>query len=69
MEKTTSAAEIAVQNMREKKAQEAKDRELAELEVGGWMGGLVGWVGGWVGWIEENEAVGMSYCELGVGGG
>ena len=24
------------------------------------------WVGGWVGWIEENEAVGMSYCKLGV---
>ena len=49
-------------------------------EVGGWhgelAGGLEGWVGGWVeeiwvgGWvvekIEENEAVGMSYCELGV---
>ena len=34
MSKTTSAAEVAVQNMREKKAQEAKDRELAELEVG-----------------------------------
>ena len=28
-----------------------------------WVGG---WVGGWVGWVEENEAVGMSYCELGV---
>ena len=25
-------------------------------------------MGGWVGWIEENEAVGMSYCELWVGG-
>ena len=24
------------------------------------------WMGGWVGWVEENEAVGMSYCELGV---
>ena len=29
---------------------------------GGWVG-----EGGWVGWIEETEAVGMSYCELGVG--
>ena len=26
------------------------------------------WVGGWVGWVEEEEAVRMSYCELGVGG-
>ena len=26
-----------------------------------------GWVGGWMGWIEENEAVRMSCCELGVG--
>ena len=45
--------------------------------VGGWVGGWViggnelvegGWVGGWVGdgKGEENEAVGMSYCELGV---
>ena len=27
----------------------------------------IGWVGGWVGcgWMEE-EAFGMSYCELGV---
>ena len=24
-------------------------------------------MGGWVGWMEENEAVGMSYCELGLG--
>jgi len=34
LSKTTSAAEVAVQNMKEKKAQEAKERELAELEVG-----------------------------------
>ena len=27
---------------------------------------LFGWVGGWVGWVEENEAVRMSYCELGI---
>ena len=26
-----------------------------------------GWVGGWVGWVEEKQAVGTSYCELGVG--
>ena len=27
------------------------------------------WVGGWVGgWVEENEAVGMRCCELGMGG-
>ena len=27
------------------------------------------WVGGWVGgWVEEDEAVGMGYCEPGVGG-
>ena len=24
-------------------------------------------MGGWVGWVEEKEAVGMLYCELGVG--
>ena len=44
--------------------------------MGGWVGGLGGWVeavggyGGWVGvrWVEENEAVGMNYCELGEGG-
>ena len=40
--------------------------------VGGWVGGLGRWrkrrrlecaaVEGWVGWIEEEEAVGMSYC-------
>ncbi len=23
--------------------------------------------GRWVGWVEEKEAVGMRYCELGVG--
>ena len=23
---------------------------------------------GWVGWVEEEKAVGMSYCELGLGG-
>ena len=28
-----------------------------------------GWVGGWVGgWIEEEQAVRMSYCGLGLGG-
>ena len=27
-----------------------------EDQVGGWMGG----------WVEEKEAIGMSYCELGV---
>ena len=32
------------------------------------------WVGGWVGWwlayrkVEENEAIRMSYCKLGMGG-
>ena len=26
-----------------------------------------GEVGGWVGWVEEDEAVRMSYCEVGVG--
>ena len=31
----------------------------------GWVGG---WLGGWVGWVEEKQAVGMSYCELWVGG-
>ena len=50
--------------------------------VGGWVGWWVGWVGGWVGgwggWlneiyvcarkVEEEEAVGMSYCGL-LGGG
>ena len=38
-------------------------------EVGGWVGGLMGTGGerGWVGWVEEDEAVGMSCCELGVG--
>ena len=35
--------------------------------------GFVCWVGGWVGgWVdrkvEEDEAVGMSYCQLGLGG-
>ena len=29
---------------------------------------LLRWVGGWVGWVEENEAVGMSYCKGGLGG-
>ena len=28
---------------------------------------LGGWVGVWVGWVEENEAVRMRCCELGVG--
>ena len=28
----------------------------------------LGEMGGWVGWIEQKEAVGMSYRELGVGG-
>ena len=27
-----------------------------------------GWVGGWVDWMEEEEAVGMSYCGCWVGG-
>ena len=27
---------------------------------------LVGWLGRWVGWIEEDEAVRMSHCEVGV---
>ena len=26
----------------------------------------MGGVRGWVGWVEENEAVGMSYCRVGV---
>ena len=34
------------------------------MVVAWWVGG---WVGGWVGWGEENEAVRMSYCELGFG--
>ena len=34
--------------------------------MGGWVGGWV--VCGWFEWIEENEAVRMSYCELGLGG-
>ena len=25
-------------------------------------------VGGWVGWVEDEQAVGMSYCGLGLGG-
>ena len=29
--------------------------------------GVGRWVGGWVGWIEEEKAVGMSYCEWGFG--
>ena len=34
----------------------------------GLVGDCGGWVGGWVGWVEENEAVGTSYCEPRVGG-
>ena len=48
---------------------------LAFLLVDGDASHLCGWVGGWVGCcmhrkVEENEAVGMSYCALGgwVGG-
>ena len=45
------------------------ERFLLE-EVGGWVGFVFTLVSGWVGdgKIEEDEAVRMSYCELGVGG-
>ena len=26
-------------------------------------------MGEWMGWVEEKEAVGTSYCKLGVGNG
>ena len=54
---------------------------VSRAEEGGWEevtesraeegGDLGGWVGGWVGCrtIEEDEAVRMSDCELGVGSG
>ena len=34
--------------------------EFEDLWRRRWVGG---WVGACVGWVEENEAVGMSYCE------
>ena len=34
------------------------------IQPSGWVGG---WMGGWFSWVEEDEAVGMSYCKLGVG--
>ena len=39
-----------------------------EVGKGKGLGEVGGWVGGWVGlgWVEEDEAVRMSCCELGV---
>ena len=46
----------------------------SNLEGHMWKCTCGGWVGGWVGWwlayrkVEENEAIRMSYCKLGMGG-
>ena len=63
-------------------AYEAEDSPLAGSDVGGGafhchhLEREGGWVGGWVRrereeqfeWVEENEAVRMRYCRLGVSG-
>ena len=42
--------------------------EVKSTGGGGEDGLMGGWVGGWVGEIEEEAAVRMRYCGLGMGG-
>ena len=44
-----------------------EDRDDVLFHLGQHFFVVFGGLGGWVGWMEENEAVRMSYCELGVG--
>ena len=75
-------AQVAVELSRETEgaggATHGRGDEVVEVAVGGVdeleraeadvVQGLFGWVGGWVGWVEEEQAVGMRCCGLGVGG-